>query len=280
MPQADQNLYLTCPFRQSSSPFHDGNYPTSARPSGVVASDNFESGNFSSPVGMSWQGGWLTSIVNGGRPGGGTKALEFLYEGGTGDKQSEQRFDLTASYPELYIRWWLKVPDNFIHAIQPLASGDNNKLFFIWMDKYSGEGTGASVGWEYWSDGAGGSQLAVHHTVGNKTGAGPHLGYSQFISVPADRGRWMKLIARVKMSSGRTISDGEIRLWRQWAGDPAPTLMHNESGVLLPSPVAPATETGFTHGYIMGWANTGFAADTRFLVDEIEFSATPFPEVA
>lgn len=281
MPQPDQNLYITCPYIQATSPIHDGNYPTSARPSGVVAFDNFESGDFASAVGMNWLGSPLRSMASESRPGGtGANSMRLLYEGGTGDKTSEQRFDFGAYYPELYFRWWLKVPDNFIHQQQPLASGDNNKLMFLWMDGYSGAGTGASVGWEYWSDGANGSLLAVHHTVGNGSGAGPHLGYTPWISVPADRGRWMKMIMHVRMSSTRTTSDGLIRMWRQWSGDPTPTLMHNETNVLLPSPVGGATETSFAHGYLMGWANTGFAADTNFLIDDVSVSVDPFPEVA
>lgn len=281
MPQPDQNLYLTCPFRQANSPIHDGNYPNSARPSGVVAFDNFESGNFSSASGMSWQGSAFRSMANVSRPGGaGANSLLLHYWGGPGDSISEQRFDLNASYDEIYVRWWLRVPTNFVHQQQPSASGDNNKLMFIWMDGYSGAGTGASVGWEYWSDGAGGSQLAVHHTIGNNTGAGPHLGYTPWISVPADRGRWMKMIMHVRKSSGRTVSDGLIRMWRQWAGESSPTLFHNETNVLLPAPVPPATETGFAHGYFMGAANTGFAADTDWLIDDVEFSVDPFPEVA
>ncbi|RTL03906.1 hypothetical protein EKK58_11690 [Candidatus Dependentiae bacterium] len=281
MPQPDQNLYITCPYVQATSPRHDSKYPTSARPSGTVGYDNFGSGNFTSATGFTWQGQdpLLRSIVTATRPGGsGTNAMQLHYWGGPGDSISETRFDLSASYPEIYIRWWLRVPTNFIHQQQPSASGDNNKLFFIWMDGYSGDGTGASVGWEYWSDGAGGSQLAVHHTIGNNTGAGPHLGYTPFISVPADRGRWMKLIMRVKMSSGRTVSDGEIQMWRQWADEPTPTLKHNEIGVLLPSPSSGGI-TAFHSGYFLGACNTGFASDTDFLIDDVEFSVTPFSEI-
>lgn len=281
MPQPDQNLYITCPYVQATSPRHDSKYPTSARPSGTVGYDNFESNNFTGATGFTWQGQdpLLRSIVTSTRPGGsGTKAMQLHYWGGPGDSISETRFDLDASYPEIYIRWWLRVPTNFIHEQQPSAPNDNNKLFFIWMDGYSGAGTGASVGWEYWSDGSSGSQLAVHHTIGNNTGAGPHLGYTPFISVPADRGRWMKLIMRVKMSSGRTVSDGEIQMWRQWQDEATPTLKHNEIGVLLPSPSS-GPITSFHSGYFLGACNTGFAADTDFLIDDVEFSVTPFSEI-
>ena len=127
MPQPTQRLDLSLTYRHPTSPVHDSKFPTSARPSGVIAYDNFESGDFVSATGMSWQGSAFRSMAPESRAGGvGANSLLLHYFGGPTDSISEQRFDLDASYPELYFRWWLKVPDNFIHEEQPSASGQRS----------------------------------------------------------------------------------------------------------------------------------------------------------
>lgn len=110
----------------------------------------------------------------------GAHSLRFRYP--AGEPWAEQRFNLGSSYPDIWFRFWMKVPPNFRHG------SANNKLFALWMDDYSAHGDGPTVVWESWGDGSGGSELAIHWSEGEHTTAGSHLHSAPFISV-TDGGR-------------------------------------------------------------------------------------------
>src|SRR5690606_6191303 len=242
----------------------------------VFMVENFESGDLvkSNNAGFKWQGPNNTSVTRGiSRPGSsGDQALRFNYP--AGQFMSEQRFDLGTAYRELWLRYWLKVPDNFEHTkTQP----SNNKLFALWMDDYSAKGDGPSVVWEFWSDGKGGSQLAVHYSAGKYTITGSHLQHKPFISYPSDQGRWMQVMIHVKAASKRGSNDGVIETYRRWQDEASFTLLHRLTDADIASP--PGGPNGWKAGYLMGWSNPAYARDSIGFVDDVEFSNAALPDM-
>jgi hypothetical protein len=240
----------------------------------VFMTESFESGDLvnSNTQGFKWAGPNNTSVIEGvSRPGSqGDQALKFHYA--AGQFMSEQRFDLGMPYRELWLRYWLKVPENFEHSkTQP----SNNKLLALWMDDYSSKGDGPSVVWEFWSDGKGGSQLAVHYSAGKYTITGSHLQHKPFISYPSDQGRWMQILVHVKEASSRGANDGVIETYRRWQDEASFTLLHRLTDADIASP--PAGPDGWRAGYLMGWSNPGYAKTTEWIVDDVEFSNKEFP---
>lgn len=193
------------------------------------------------------------------------QGLHFRYPGGT--KWTEKRFDLGAAYEEIWVSYWLKVPDNFYHRDRSPA---NNKLFAIWMDDYSAKGDGPTVIWEYWRSGEGSSNLAVHYSAGEHTTAGPHLQNRPFISYPDDQGRWMQVVLRVRAASSRGANDGLIETHRRWFGETEFTQLHELTNADIALP--PGGPSGWNKGYFMGYANTAFSEETIWVIDEVKFS--------
>lgn len=242
----------------------------------VFMVEDFESGDLakSDNSGFRWQGTNSTGVVKGiSRPGSpGHQALRFSYP--AGKFMAEQRFEFGKPYREIWLRYWLKVPENFEHPkIQP----SNNKLFAIWMDDYSAKGDGPTVVWEFWSDGKGGSQLAVHYSAGKYTIAGSHLQHKPFISYPSDQGRWMQVLIHVKAASKRGANDGVIETYRRWQEDASFALLHRLTNADIASP--PGGPNGWKAGYIMGWSNPSYIKNTEWFVDDVEFSDTAFPDM-
>src|SRR5574343_432034 len=137
-----------------------------------LLSDSFESSNMSTTNsdGFSWSAMNRTTIVtmnpaprilyqtSGNGPTGanwtakdGSNSLRFHYRGcnnpgGSEDDYhwSEQRFNLGTAQRDLWIRFWFKVPENFIHSGSASCGeggANNNKLFAMWQDGYSSGAT-------------------------------------------------------------------------------------------------------------------------------------------
>lgn len=244
--------------------------------------DSFESGDMSAThsSGFEWSGNNRTGIVtheaevySNGKvfnpaPANtdwtakdGDHSLRFYYYGG--NSWAEQRFSLGGSYTDLWFSFWLRVPQNFYH---PVTNPANNKLFAIWMDAYESKGDGPTAFWNILSDQAGGSVVAYSYSRGSFRGAGQQLQPKQFIRIPEDRGRWMKVVIHVKASSTPNQSDGVIELWRKWSNETEFTKYHEDKNAELPIPNA--GPNGWSFGYLMGWANAVYESDTDWLLDE------------
>lgn len=91
------------------------------------------------------------------------------------------------------------------------------------MGTYSG-GNGPTAVWEFWGDGAGGSNLCWRYF--NQVDY-PHLDCTPFISVPADRDRWMQLVFRVVDLTTTSSNDGVLQMWRRWENESSFTQFHN-----------------------------------------------------
>jgi hypothetical protein len=252
--------------------------------------DSFESGDMSATNedGFRWAGNNRTSIVtaeaavwnNGPRdnpisegqdwtPFHGEHSLRFRYA--ALEAQSEQRFSLGGAYPEVWIRYWIRIPHNFIHE-NPTGSSANNKWFALWMDGYSQHGEGPTIVWNFWPESDGSSEFTFSFSQEAGGLRSHHGSYNHFIRYPDDQGRWMQVVLYAKMSTDGTSNDGETRIWRRWEGEEEFTLISEsvERGFVAPE----NGPQGWAEGYIMGWSNSGYAEDTEFLLDEFTVSTT------
>lgn len=195
-------------------------------------------------------------------------SMRFRYPSGS-NSWAEQKFSLDNAHPEIWIRFWLKVPINFKHSSN---SPGNNKLFALWMDGYSSKGLGPTVIWEFWNDGAGGSKLAYHYSPGGYRTANGHKQHTQFIRYPDDQGRWMQIVMHVVQSSGDAANDGVIELYRRWADESSFTRLHNDQNADVAPPAG--GPYGWKAGYLMGWSNPGYSEPTEWLLDDFAISTT------
>lgn len=234
----------------------------------ISFTDSFENNDYGakSKNMLSWSKTNVASVIE--APGtnmvrDGSRSLRLQ-----GTEWVEQRFQLDEAYPELWFRFWVKVPVNYEHT-HPNASS-NRKFFAIWMDGYSGKGEGATVVWEFWKDGNKGSNIAIHWSQGNYSNAGGHQQHQPFISYPSDQGKWMQVVLRVKAASTRSTADGEIEMWRRWAGEDKFTQLHKVTKAKLPPPSS--GPQGWNAGYLLGWANANYLPGTQWHFDDFTVS--------
>ncbi|WP_139281526.1 hypothetical protein [Vibrio aerogenes] len=192
---------------------------------------------------------------------------------------SELHFDLGKPYKELWIRYWLRVPENFEHRGEQ-RGGSNMKLLALYMDGYSQHGTAATAVWEFWRDSHdnGDSLLAWHYRDVNTDVNTGHRELFEFIRVPEDRGRWMQLVMHVKASSENGVKDGVLETYRRWSDEDEFTRYHYSDTEYFSVPEDPEY-AGWRKGYFMGWSNPGFAEETHWLIDGVEFSEKPLLDV-
>jgi hypothetical protein len=246
---------------------------TAAASAQPIMVDDFSSGDLSKSMnGFRWSGidhsrdlSSATHVREATTRNGDTAyGLHFRYNAGS--NWSEKRFDLGNPHRELWVRYWIKVPDNFKHGS---GSPHNNKFFAIWMDGYSSQGEGPTVFWNYWRS-SGGSNLTVSYSRGQRTVSGGNHQSTPFIRYPADQGRWMQVVLRVKAATNRSSNDGIIQTYRRWENEDSFTKIHELTNANIAAP--PSGPNGWKNGYIMGYANAAFAERTIWVVDEIEFS--------
>jgi hypothetical protein len=250
---------LAIPQLSHSSTFFSGSFE-----SGSLAKENTST--------FTWTDASNTSVVTSVSKNGdaGTKTLQFTYAAGA--FEAEQRFSLAKPYPEIWIRYWARVPTNFKHN-QPGAGWPTNcKLFALWMDEYSAKGNGPTVIWEFWGNGKNGSDLTVHYSEGKYTITGEHLQGKPFITYPSDQGRWMQILLHVRASSKAGANDGLIETYRRWDIESSFTKLHNVANINIPAPSG--GPNGWKAGYFMGWSNPSYVEKTLWYINDVEFSDT------
>jgi hypothetical protein len=238
----------------------------------TVFMDSFESGDMSATnsAGFNWGKNNRTSVVtedqvvysNGekdiAKPSGrdwtpyhGDHSLRFRYAPGA--NMTEQRFDLGRHYKDLWITYWIKVPQNFVQGSL------NSKFLSLWPSTYDREGT---VTWNTRPNGTGGANLVVSDggVVRAESLSTP------FIKVPDDRGKWMHVVVRLKSASGPEAYDGIIKLQRRWEGEQSYTTIHEKLNADTWDNTS--TTQGMSQGYIFGWANDPYDENTEWLLDQ------------
>jgi hypothetical protein len=198
----------------------------------------------------------------------GSHSLKFIYgpDADLGDSSAEQRFTLGRNLTEIWIEYYLRIPENFIHRTQT-SGGINNKFFRMWGDAYSSankvgmssiytasfsEGN-SGIGFEYnykaWADGLNG-----FGPPGFRSGHAPYGGDSM-------QGQWTRVRMHYKMVTATDADNALMELW------------FNNTKVLNFTNVPQKYDTAkpyWNAGYLMGWANSGYLEQTSFYVDAIK----------
>lgn len=267
----------------------------------TVFADNFESGDFShTQNGVSW-----TSTVyvdnSSSISHGGTKCARFR-EGDSGN-WSELRFGGLANLPEIYVQYYLYMPDG-TEGIGPKAKiiGTlNDKAARFWgggdegydfgntyVDSHGvAQPYGNKVGGSTWGDGSavngyigaefeysdptGGAtgQWNMGETYGdgvNNTGSPTHV---QFID-DANRGRWLQIRWHIKQASPAN-NDGVIEYFLD--GATVFSYTHLQNGNIYAGTNSPF---GFTTGYILGAANNGWPTGQYVYLDDFSIKTGGF----
>ncbi|MEX0777423.1 MAG: hypothetical protein WD042_17095 [Phycisphaeraceae bacterium] len=114
---------------------------------------------------------------------------------------------------------------------------------------------------------------SIHfHIFDSDYGKGAQQHHDNFIT-PADRGRWMQLVYRLKASSDANTGDGAIEMWRRWEDEPNFTRIHSATDIkgMVPRGAVP----GWQHGYMFGQDSDTFKEPTEWLLDRVEISTQP-----
>lgn len=195
----------------------------------------------------------------------GDNSMRFRWTAGT--NMTEQRFTLAAQ-PELWLRYWVRVPTNYSHGVGG-GGAVNNKFLSVFMDGYEGGGDGSTFWLSMESAGGGDTNLAFTYTIGGNTGSLGMKQHAAFIDASADQGRWMQMTVHIKAESSLGAADGIVQTYRRWSDEGTATKLHEKLDVPMKLPSSPV---GFAEGYFFGWANGSYAVDTEWLLDTVELS--------
>ncbi|MGO1500829.1 MAG: hypothetical protein ACTHWH_06050 [Marinobacter sp.] len=189
-----------------------------------------------------------------------------------GSNWVEQRFYLPdPGMNGMWIAWDLKVPHNFYHVSKEKSSGENQKLLRMWTDKYSGSAGASKVGLSYRPQDEDGSSYYFTKLFGPNTNGGDGKRV-EFIKVPRDLGRTMRIVVKVKFDSELDAEDGSFEVWRKWHDEDHYTkdFTHDPVGI---SKSQSENISGFAAGYLLGYANSPYEVQTDFLIDNFSIAS-------
>lgn len=234
--------------------------------SGLFFTDTFESGDISHTEGGA---SWVDLVggeVNTTEPKDGSNAVELFWRGVTGSPPgsslSELRFDLGAKYSDLWCSYDLFIPSNYFQA-----SGNNKGFLYLWEGAY-GSPDGPGMGPNFWPTAPVTGQSATSHYVWGD-GLDEHLDIGAPLSVRlSDRGHYQKIVVHYKYATVAN-DDGVAEIWRINPDTSVDKIYEILDGAWFVS-----GQTGFDSGYMFGWANGKFDADTKLYIDNVKFSTT------
>lgn len=241
--------------------------------------DNFDTGSAQSRNGFNW-GGISTKPTSKVRVGN-----DLYYSGGYSliftfgpnelgqDSWAEQRFDMGRYLSEFWLEYQLWIPPNFAHRSDPPS---NNKFFAIWRDTYFDAVGGTWNAVFEFNRLSGPDNFSVLRFTANRwdyqgisdQGLGGVVGqHAPFIggNGPLKMGHWNRVRIHIKTASSRSSSDGIAQMWinQNILLDYRSGRFHN----YFDSP----SDAVLRHGYLFGWANSGYTETTIFAIDDVKF---------
>lgn len=230
----------------------------------VIFEDDFEGASASQWTSATRVDAPATLPAETGRAGKGRR-FRFLGnppgQGGTtgpngSDAHAELRFDLGALYSELTIEFDLWIPSNYKHR---LDGSTNNKFFRAWHSTYSSlSKIGASL--VRGSDDNRSTIGSDYVKPANTSMSTAVMSASNYIS-PTDRAVWIAV--KIEIRAPTPSTPGMIRIYKN-------------GSVFLTDNAVPyrsdANGQNYRYGYLLGWANSGFAEDTYIWMDNAKFS--------
>ncbi len=225
--------------------------------------DSFAGGVKNPANGFSWDSGVPVVSFSG------RNAMQFRYPGVAlgSDGSAEQRFNMGRQLNELWLEYQLHIPANFAHRSDP---PDNNKFLSLWPENYSTTGE-TYVVTEFERDGVDTSYARIlglgdrFYADGTLIRDGDAVQNSNFISATrADQWHRIRVHYRIASGVGQTdgIYEGYINdelMWRSrtdWQ-------FWSTGGLNY-----------IQRGYFMGWANSGYTAQTDFHISDVKFYDT------
>ena len=206
----------------------------------------------------------------------GSNALKFKYKAdgsGNSDEQkwSELRFDANTAQTSMYVGYWVRVPSNYSRANADGGSQNNKWFDMLWG--FVGDGSSTD-----YTDGNL-PRLEMQDTLGSASACNINMqvrqqgangfenstSYTDFIT-PADAGRWMHCVYYLGESSGTDVADAKLRFWRRWEDEETYTLINSLDNLVIQNTVGSGTN-GWSGGYLMGYANGTYVADTNWCID-------------
>lgn len=247
--------------------------------------------------------------------GTGSHARRFRYigtsAGGSGDDAhfSEQRFALTrtldevrsrndaseTAYPEVWISYWLFVPENYNHTLKGgTISGSNQKgWLYLWKDRYEKwvdsvpdeEVTPTSASFHWWpitenesSDFFGMTRASLvatrgRNSWGHKFSASFRREQEQvpesdnnIAFLESEYGTWVHYTFGMKVASDAESNDGFARIYKN--GELAIAWEDLSNGADAPE------QNGFDRGYLLGYHNAAYTETTTYFLTDFRFGLT------
>ena len=254
----------------------------------VVFQDDFESGDFAhTQNGVKWSSAVYLDVTTA-LAHGGTHAARFR-EGDSGT-WSELRFDGLTNLPEVYLQYYLYLPSGTESpSVGPkvkILGTLNDKFFRLWGGGDAGYSFGAGnstnpfsnkVGASTWGDGSGvDGNLGIEYSysaAGSQwgMGQGPTSNPTVPFIVDANRGRWVQIRIRAKNATVAN-NDGVVQIWVDGVLtlDQHALVDGNIYGVAVAGP------TGYTTGYLLGYANNAWPASQVVYLDDFTITTGSF----
>lgn len=274
----------------------------------ILFQDGFESGDLSHQQdGTAW-GRYKKATVVSNKALNGDYSLLFDYPGDPDPKKdswSELRFKLGKPVSNFWMRYDLFVPENYVHRYDGKPA-NNKGLVMLWNGEYRNTPLRTSIA--HWNSemikgisgpgDVGDSMAAVEGTRGGKASGHRWIvpGSTQRIHTIldvgqesphdaddfTDNGKWVTFVVNVRVSDinpngdGKT-GNGEVGVWKCLAPCEFDDFTQDNATFFYPNYsnwAARQEDNHFTDGYILGWANSGFAEDTKFYLDNVIIADT------
>lgn len=239
--------------------------------------DDFESGDLSTIMnGFEWERDVRVAVVSDGpkhHSGSGSgHSLRFTFVAGapSDDAWSELRFQLGDNMTDVYMEFYIYYPDGedgFGARYQHRNyHGDNNKFLRLWNNKANTRSNHVRVGFSTISGQPDliSSFFSEHSVDGQGTGRRGSA-FSRTHGIGNDElGRWIRINIRISVDKGE---GGIMQFWRNGR------LLMNNTISNIPEDMS---RNFFSHGYLLGWANSGFSERTYIFIDDFKISDKPF----
>lgn len=254
---------------------------------GTFFSDDFESGDMQSAIGGFWNAptGDVSASTENPRTGKYSMRLSFKKKNENGYSNTEQRFKFNTFQPDVWVKYDLYVPLNYVHEDHG-SNAFNKGPMFIWGTNYdTSKSDGPKLGYHYYNKDLTSSQIsstdayATAYINGVKSDLGHGAGGTNHWFGDAitenDRGHWMTLVLHFKYAT-KANNDGVMELWKtDWQGNTVKGVNIQDGPWYATKANSNEPANGFNEGYFMGWANQGFPEQTVFYIDNVQFSTTP-----
>lgn len=231
----------------------------------IIFQDGFEGGNLAASAnGFKWTQATSTSVVSTYSKSD-SRSLQFFYKATADlrDSWAEQRFYLGKNYKDIWISYDLRVPDNYYHRNQSDGSSNNKGFIYMWSGDYSSP-TGPLLGPEFWANSDGSSKGSIR-LFGQ--GYDKHFWSACPSTIKlSDRGKWIRIVSHLKYASSAN-NDGIVQIWKIYEDGTRDLSCSITNGAWYV-----ANAPGFDSGYLLGWSNSGFSADTSFYIDNVTFA--------